>query len=163
MRQLHWPARAALFACLGLFLCLAAPAQTIKVGPKPPDKNKGSLESRIADVSKVKEEDVVKVLKAIGPVVTDKIKNGESVDIPGLGSFRVVRLEAHKDLVNGRPAKIAAHKYVEFLPVGGMNEAANSENAVPSESVPGFEYVPLPNSAIGLRTENTRMPNIRSR
>ena len=162
MSKLRWPVRAMLFSCLGLFLCLAAPAQTIKMS-KAPEKKKATLEGRIAEISKVKEEDVAKVLKALGPVVTERVKNGDTIEIPSLGTFRVVRVEEHKDLVNGRPAKIAARNYVEFVPSGGMNDAANSETAVPSTSVPGFEYVPIGNRAKEMRTENSRQPNTRTR
>ena len=163
MTKLSWPTRAALFSAFGLVVCLTAPAQTIKVGPRTPEKGKATLESRIAAMSKVSEEDVLKVLKTLGPAVTERVKNGETVEIAGLGVFRVVRVEEHKDLVNGRPAKIPARNYVEYLPAGPLNDAANSEKAVPALSVPGFEYVPIANEARGLRTENTRSPGIRTR
>jgi nucleoid DNA-binding protein len=163
MSKLGWPTRAALFSALSLAACLTAPAQTIKIGPRPPDKTKASLESRIATISNIPEENVVRVLRALGPAVSERINHGETVEIPGLGVFRVARVEEHKDLVNGRPATIPAINYVEFLPAGALNDAANSEKAVPAVSVPGFEYVPIPNEARGLRTENTRTPGIRTR
>ncbi len=165
MIKLGWPTRAALFCILGFVLCLTAPAQTIKIGPRPPEKGKAkpTLESRVAAMTKVSEEEVVKVLRALGPALAEKINNGETVEIPGLGVFRVVRVEEHKDLVNGRPATIPAQNYIEYVPAGPLNEAANSEKAVPAVSVPPFEYVLIPNQAIGLRTPNTRTQGIRTR
>jgi nucleoid DNA-binding protein len=166
MSKLRWPGRTALLSCLGLLLCLTAPAQTVKVGANPKVKEGArptTLEGRIAATSKVSEEDVGKVLRALGPAVTERLASGTTVEIPNLGVFRVVRVEEHKDLVNGRPATIPAKNYVEYLPAGGLNEAANSDKAVPAASVPPFEYVLIGNEVPRTRTENTRVPGIRTR
>jgi nucleoid DNA-binding protein len=166
MSKLRWPARAALLSCLGLFLCLTAPAQTVKVGANPKIKEapkQATLEGRIAAMSKVSEEDVAKVLRALGPAVTERLTNGATVEIPNLGVFRVVRVEEHKDLVYGRPATIAARQYVEYLPAGGLNDAASSDKAVPAASVPPFEYVLIGNEVPRTRVENTRVPGTRTR
>lgn len=166
MSKLRWPARTALLSCLGLFLCLTAPAQTVKVGSNPKiveGPRPWSLEGRVAGISKVSEEDVGKVLKALGPAVIERLANGGTVEIPNLGVFRVVRIEEHKDLVNGRPATIPAKNYVEYVPAGGLNEAANSDKAVPAASVPPFEYVLIGNEVPRTRTENTRVPGTRTR
>jgi len=49
--------------------------------------------------------------------------------LQGLGVFRVVRVPEHRDLVDGRPAVIAATNYVDFKPFGGLVDAANAAAA----------------------------------
>jgi nucleoid DNA-binding protein len=173
MQKLRWAARAALFGTLGLFLCLAAPAQTIKVdpgvatNPKVKAENKqtsDTLAGRIAAGTKLKEEDVTKVIAALGPIVRDKLRNGERVELPGLGVFRVVRIPEHKDLIDGRPGTIAATNYVEFLPVSELVDAANSADATPAVTVPPFEFHPLPDQTKSEKVPPLiRMPNVRTR
>ena len=85
------------------------------------------------------------------------------MELKGLGTLRVVRVPEHRDLVDGRPATIPASNYVDFLPAGGLVEAANAPGAVPQDTVPPFQYVPLPDQTKGLRTPEERMPNVRTR
>jgi nucleoid DNA-binding protein len=152
---------AALATALGLVLAFASPAFSDKAAPK--GKEKESLKSKVAASSKLAEEDVAKVLDALGPAIRDKLAAGEVIELPGLGVFRVVRVPDHKDMVNGRPATIAGVNSVEFLPTGGLVDAANNANAVPAETVPAFQYNPLPGQAPGMRVPEDRMPNIRIR
>jgi nucleoid DNA-binding protein len=123
-----------------------------------PKKAKGATTflGRIAEEAQLAEEDVEKVLQAFGPAIRDELAAGKVVEMPGLGVFRVVRIPEHRDMVNGRPAVIPATNYVEFLPVEGVVAAANARTAVPAETVPAFEYTPLPN-----RVPSTKIPNQR--
>src|SRR5437016_823761 len=101
-----------------VLLLLAGPALSQR--PRVPTTYTGNL----AAASKVSEEEVDKVLKALAPIIREGLAAGQTMDIEGLGQFRVVRVAGHKDMVNGRPTTIPAANAVEFLPVGDLVEAA---------------------------------------
>jgi nucleoid DNA-binding protein len=157
MRKRHGWALAALAASLGVVVFASSAFSDNK------SKKEQTLKGSVAASSKVSEENVAKVLEALGPAIRDKLAAGETVELPGLGVFRVVRVAEHRDLINGRPATVNAVNAVEFLPVGGLDAAANAPGAVPAETVPEFRYVPLPDQTPGLRTPEDRMPNVRTR
>jgi nucleoid DNA-binding protein len=158
MRKRNWMALGGLLAAFGLVFAVAAQAQA----PKRATANL-PLSKRLANETKLKEEEVEKVLKALGPAISDALARGQTVDMPGLGTFRVVRVPEHRDLLNGRPATVAGSNNVEFLPVADVARAANTAGAVPAETVPPFEFVPLPDQVKGQRVGSTRMPNVRTR
>jgi nucleoid DNA-binding protein len=151
---------------LAAILALVAPALS-QQRPEAPTARRPqgplTLRQRIATESKLSLEDVDKVLKVLGPAVQDMLARGETVDVTNLGRFRVVRIPQHRDMVNGRPATIPAVNYVEFLPTGGVVDAANAPGAEPVETVPQFEYDPLPNQVKGLKSPNSRVPTTRTR
>jgi nucleoid DNA-binding protein len=123
----------------------------------------GPLDKSIATETKLEVDDVNKVLKQLGPAISAKLARGERVEIPGLGTFRVVRVGEHRDMIDGRPGVVAASNYVEFLPVQDIVAAANAPGAVPAETVPAFQYNVLPNQTPGqkfpgVRTPSTRVP-----
>jgi nucleoid DNA-binding protein len=128
---------------------------------KPPDKT--TLEGRIMQYSKLKEKETNKFMQALGPAIRDLITAGHQVQVPGLGTFRVVNVAAHRDMVGGRPATIAAVNRVEFIPSGEVAAAANNADVTPAESVPAFQYTPIPGRDPGMKVGNTRAPNVRSR
>jgi nucleoid DNA-binding protein len=154
MSRHHWW-RWALIATLGAIL-VASPAQS----QRPPGQ--ATVARAVSNKTKIAEKDVAKVLEALAPVIREKLSNGETVEVPGLGTFRVVGIPAHKDLVKGRPATIEATNSVEFVPFVELVRAANSADAVPAVTVPEFEFDPLPNQTKGLRTPNIRAPNVRT-
>ena len=123
----------------------------------------GSLKGQIAANTKLEEADIEKVLRELGPAISARIANGDRVDLPGLGTFRVVRVPEHKDLVDGRPATIAAVNYVEFVPEQGLVNASNAPGAVPSVVVPPFEYHPLKNQVPSQKVPDNRVPSTRIR
>jgi nucleoid DNA-binding protein len=157
MRKPHWLALGALVAALGLSFTVTSSAQP----PRPPERL--PLKAALAKKTKLSEEDVTKLLEALGPIVREQLANGETVELPGLGTIRVVRVPEHKDLVQGRPATITAVNNVEFLPVGEIVQAANAPGAVPAVTVPAFEYDPLPGQTRSQRAPYVRMPNDRIR
>src|SRR5258708_398917 len=53
-----------------------------------------SLIQRIARKSKVNEQDTEKVIRFLGPAITEELANGKTVVIEGLGTFRVVQVPA---------------------------------------------------------------------
>src|SRR5712692_6963234 len=120
MRQSQWIALFALVAGMALLLGLAKPA----LSQRPADPPQ-TLKGRIVTATKLPEADVQKVLTALGPAIRDHLRTGAQIDLPGLGTFRVVRIPEHRDLVAGRPATVAASNYVEFLPTGDLVNAAN--------------------------------------
>lgn len=159
MRNLH---RGAAVGVLAAVLAFAAPGLSEKSAAGEKDKPT-SFTGRIAADAKVPEEEVARVLAALGPAVRDQLAQGDRVELPGLGVFRVVRIAEHRDLVGGRPALIAANNYVDFTPAGGVADAANAAGAVPQATVQPFEFNPLPGQTKSQHVPNERMPNVRTR
>jgi len=157
MRKRHVWSLPALAASLGMVVFASSAFSDNK------SKKELTLKGSIAASSKVSEENVAKVLEALGPAVRDKLASGQTVELPGLGVFRVVRVPEHRDLVNGRPATINPANYVEFVPAGGLDAAANAAAAVPAETVPEFRYEPLPGQTPSMKLPDERMPNVRTR
>lgn len=155
MRKHHSWSLAALGATLLLTLVLADPAQS----QRPALPQEPTLAGDIATRSGVKEADVAKVLQAMGPAVTQRIAAGQTVELQGLGTIRVVRIAEHKDLVDGRPATIPAVNNIDFVPTGNLTNAANAANAVPAVTVPAFQYNPIQNRVPSTRVPSTRIPS----
>src|SRR5438132_487189 len=131
---------------------VTTPAQTPR--PNQPE----TLQQKIARLAKLKEEDADRFFQALGPAIREELSKGKTVSLPGLGTFRVVRVAEHKDLRNGRPTVIPAVNTIEFLADGELGAAANSETAVPAETVPDFHYITLPNQTPGQKLPRTRTP-----
>jgi nucleoid DNA-binding protein len=179
MRKANWVGVAILIGTTGLVLGQPAPQPA---PPQPPANPQpapmqaervtrfgqginvlpGTLKGRIAVSTKLPEADVAKVLDAVGPAIRDLLGRGQTVEVMNLGTFRVVRVPEHRDLVDGRPATIAGTNSVEFLPTGAFAAAANQPGVKPAETVPPFEYNPLPDQTRGLKTGSTRAPNART-
>ncbi|HKI33836.1 MAG TPA: HU family DNA-binding protein [Gemmataceae bacterium] len=139
MHKRPWLALAALAGTLGGFVAIEAPAQSQK--PRAEE----TLGQRVARESKLSEDQVARVLKALGPAIRAELTKGNTVSLPGFGTFRVVRVAEHKDMEagTGRVLRVPAKNTVEFLAGEGLAEAANSATAKPAETVPAFEQVPL--------------------
>jgi nucleoid DNA-binding protein len=160
MRKIQFGARAGLLALVGLMAVVAASAQA----PEAPKKQ--TLEGRVATASKQKRDTVTKVLKALGPAVAAQLQAGEPVTLPGLGTFRVVRVAAHRDMIGGaggRVIKVPGANYIEFVPTGQLEDAANAPGATPSRTVPGFEYIPNPYQVPALKAESLKVGRTRTR
>jgi nucleoid DNA-binding protein len=176
MRKANWAGAAILVGVAGIVVGQSPAPETSKKGDVPaPQQSKepvrfgaglpnlpNSLNERIAAVTKLPPADVVKVMEALGPAIRDLLGQGQTVAVPNLGRFRVVRIPEHRDLVNGRPATIGGSNYVEFLPTGSFAAAAELPGVQPAETVPPFQYNPLPDQAPGLKTGQTRSPNSRT-
>jgi nucleoid DNA-binding protein len=157
MRKSQWLALCALVGTTGLVLALAEPAKPDKSGEPR------TLQGRIAKATKFTDAQTQKFLRALGPAIRDMLQTGAQVEIPGLGTFRVVRIPEHRDLVGGRPATIPGSNYVEFLPTGDLINTANTPETVPAETVPPFEYIINPYQTPGQKTGTTRNPGTRTR
>jgi nucleoid DNA-binding protein len=160
MRRRPLLALAALAGALGAFVPMEAPAQS-----KPKPRGDETLSQRVARESKLTEEQVNKVFSALGPAVRDQLKKGNSVSLPGLGTFRVVRVAEHKDIEigTGRPLVVPAHNTVEFLATEALGEMANSAGVVPQETVPAWQFNPLPDQTRGQKVGPTRVEGTRTR
>ena len=154
----RWIAGGVFLLALGMTWTLTSQAQPPRAGAVG-----GTLKSQIAKATKLEEADVDKVLKELGPAISARLARGERVDMPGLGTFRVVRIPEHRDLVQGRPATIPAVNYVEFLAGPAVVDAANAPTAVPAATVPAFEYNPVPYQTPGQRVPDERVPSTRVR
>jgi nucleoid DNA-binding protein len=158
MRKSQWIALAALVGVLGLLLGVADPAQS----QRPQDAPR-TIKDRIVKETKLKAADVQTMLTALGPAIRDHLRGGNQAEIPGLGTFRVVRIPEHKDMIEGRPTTVGASNYVEFLPTGELVNAANATGAVPAEVVPPFEYIVDPFQTPSMRVGTNRNPGTRTR
>jgi nucleoid DNA-binding protein len=164
MRKANWVGLAILAVTAGLVLGQSGQQQGERVTQLGQGLRTGpsTLKGRIAVATKLPEADVVKMLNALGPAIRDLLGQGQTVEITNLGTFRVVRIPEHRDMVDGRPTTIAGSNYVEFLATEKFAGAANQAGVKPAETVPPFEYNPLPDQTKGLKTSGTRSPNSRT-
>ena len=137
-----------------VLLLLSTPAQF-----KP--QKEPTLLQRVAEASRLSEENADRVLQALGPAIREELAKGKEVSLPGLGRFRVVRVQEHRDLVDGRPAIIPAANRVEFIASDTLDGAANAAGAKPADTVVPFHYIPLPGQTPGQKVGNTRTPPTR--
>jgi nucleoid DNA-binding protein len=160
MRKGQWLALVALLGALGVIMGLTAPVHS----QRPPREE--TLAQRLARSAGLPEDHATKLFNALGPVLREELANGKQVVIPGLGTFRVVRVPEHRDLITGpysQPILVPAQNTVEFLPSGQLVTSSNSAAAQPAEVVPPFQYIPLPGQTPGQKTGRIRVPTIRTR
>ncbi len=156
----------ALAVTMGIVLLIASPALSQK-GPviKEPQSLKKELtfKGKLGKAADISDEKVEKLLKALGPALAAELSSGNRVELAGVGTFRVVRVGEHRDLVNGRPAMIPATNYVEFLPASNMIDASNAPGAKAESSVPRWEFTPVGNEVPTQRQPNVRVPSSKIR
>jgi nucleoid DNA-binding protein len=172
MHTRKWIGLVVLVGVIGLFGLTDAVQSQLVQSPKPQtsatsatSQTPQTLKQRVINLTKLQPKDVDKFLQSIGPAIRDHLKTGETVEITGLGTFRVVNIPAHRDMIRGTgvPVTVAASNYVEFLPSDGLVSAANSAATTPNETVPPFEYIPLPGRDPGMKMGTTRQPTLRQR
>lgn len=161
MRKGHWLALGILLGAIVLTLVTTSPAQSQRIAPR-----EEGLAPRIAKQAGLTEEQANKFLQAIGPAVRAELAAGKTVNIPNLGTLRVVRVPAHRDMIvggreGGTPIVVAGNNTVEFLAAGDLAAAANSVNAVPADVVPPFQYITIPGQMPGMKQGRTRVPQTR--
>ena len=165
MRRGQWLALGTLLGAMLLVLAWTTPVQSQKA-PADKDKKEGGLALKVARGAKMSEQEANRFLQALGPAISSELAAGKTVNLPGLGTFRVVRVPEHKNMTvggrnGGTPFVVPGANTVEFLADGGLKTAANSATAVPAEVVPPFEYVPLPGQTPGQKTGRTHVPSRR--
>ncbi len=116
---------------------------------------------RVARYAEIKDKDAERCINAIGKALVEDLKKGKTDALPGLGSFRIVRVGDSKDLVNGRPVSVPAYNIVEFSPEDGVSDAANADNVEAARFVPAFRYNILPGQTPGQKMPSSRMPSSR--
>jgi len=148
----------------GALLSHAAAQTQVQVTPQPRviPKNETFVQ-RVARYADIKEKDADKCLQVVGRALMEDLRQGRTDALPGLGAFRIVRVDKSKDLVNGRPATIPPYNVVEFSPEEGIADNANLEGVEPAVTVPAFEYRILPGQTPGQKMGSSRMPNSRMR
>jgi len=159
MRRGNWLALGTLLGGLSLGLLFTAPAHSQKA-----PKKEETLIQRLARKAKLSEDNAQRFMDQLGPALSDELKNGKTVIVAGLGTFRVVRIAEHKDMQigTGRPLTVPAINTVEFLAEASLKEAANSDKAQPAETVQPFQYNPLPNQTPGQKVGRTHTPSTRN-
>jgi len=161
MRTQRWLALGTLVGGLSLVLALTTPAHSQKAPDKKKPATDETLTERLARGAKLTEPQATQFFNAFGPAIREELSRGKSVSVPGLGTFRIVRVEEHRDLQNGRPVVVPARNTVEFLASDDLAGAANSAAAKPADTVPPFQYIPLPGQTPGQKTPKTRVPPAR--
>jgi nucleoid DNA-binding protein len=157
MRSKGWLGLATL---LGAFLVLV---WTVPVhSQRPPAKGDEPLTTQLAKKAKLTEQQAQAFYNALGPIIRSELSHGKTVELPGLGTFRVVRIAEHRDLAGGRPVLVPARNTVEFLGGGDLEDAANGAGAVPAEVVPPFQYNTIPGQTPGQRVGTVRNPGVRT-
>ena len=150
-------------ALLGLAVLLGAIGLTAEAQVARQQKPAPDLKAGVARIAQLKDTTVERALKAMPDAMVEQLEAGRSVTIEGVGTFQVVRVEAYDDLVQGRPTRIPARNFIEFVPAEKLSLSANAEGVVPARSVQGYEFRVNPNAAPGIKTETRRTPPTRVR
>jgi nucleoid DNA-binding protein len=159
MRKARWLALAVLLATMGL----VAGQSTTKTA-RPKENKEETIPQRIAKETKLTEQQAEKFYNAIGSAIREQLQRGKSVAVPGLGTFRVVRVAEHKDITGGgRPVTIPAFNTVEFVGTLEVSDGVNAEGVTPAETVPPFQYITLPGQTPGQKQGRTHAPSQRVR
>lgn len=186
MRRNRWLA----LGVVGLGLILAAQShsqvqvQQPKFGPQgqPAQPRPGELgqdidksaadglAKKLAATTKLDQKDVLKVLAALGPALTESMSAGQTVQIPGLGSFRLIRVPERRSLVDGQAVVIPTRNVVEFVSDGSVAQATNAQGVTTAGSIPNSQtyilptapFEPLPSRTPESRAPDTRAPSSRS-
>ncbi len=154
MTRIRFIAAGSLIAGLVLGLGVSSFAQT---GRRPK-----TLQDRLARATNLPLEDVDKVLNAMGDAVVQEMSEGKTVNLPGLGTFRLVRQPETRDIHNTRPVIIPAHNTIEFVSATSAENASNGETVRPAEVVPPEHFNVLPGQTPGMKSSGTRAPIIRT-
>ena len=140
-----------------LFIALIGPVRS-----QQPEKEE-SLAQRLARSTELSEQNVEKLLSALGPAIREDLQRGKQVTIPGLGVFRLVRVAEHRELKNGRPVFVPTTNTIEFSANGEAANSVNVPEATPGETVPITHQTVLPGQTPGQKVPRTRVPSTRVR
>ena len=151
---------------LGAFLVLVwtVPVHSQRPQPGPqgqPGKDE-PITTQLAKKAKLTEQQAQAFYNALGPILRSELSRGKTIELPGMGTFRVVRIAEHRDMAGGRPIVVPARNTVEFLGGGELLDAANGASAAPAEVVPPFQYNTIPGQVPGQRVPTIRNPGTRT-
>jgi nucleoid DNA-binding protein len=165
MSSKRWLGLAALLVAF-LVLVWTVPVHSQRPQPGPqgqPAKGDEPLTTQLAKKAKLTEQQAQAFYNALGPILRSELSKGKTVELPGLGTFRVVRIAEHRDMAaGGRPVVVPARNTVEFLGGGELIDAANSASATPAEVVPPFQYIVVPGQVPSQKTGPVRNPGVRA-
>ena len=90
--------------------------------------NKTELIAAIAEQAEISKKDAEKALKAFVDVVTEQLKEGETVQLGGFGTFEVSERAARegRNPQTGKTMKIAACKAPKFKAGKALKDAVNA-------------------------------------
>ena len=90
--------------------------------------NKTELIAAVAEKAEISKKDSEKALKAFIDVVTDELKNGEKIQLVGLGTFEVSERAARegRNPQTGKTMKIEACKAPKFKAGKALKDAINA-------------------------------------
>ena len=90
--------------------------------------NKTELIAALAEQAEISKKDAEKALKAFVDVVTEKLKEGEKVQLVGFGTFEVSERAARegRNPQTGKTMKIAACKAPKFKAGKALKDAVNA-------------------------------------
>ena len=90
--------------------------------------NKTELIAAIAEQAEISKKDAEKALKAFVDVVTEQLKEGETVQLVGFGTFEVSERAARegRNPQTGKTMKIAACKAPKFKAGKALKDAVNA-------------------------------------
>lgn len=86
------------------------------------------LASLLADKSGRSKRFSEDFLREFFALISEQLEAGENVKVKGLGTFRLLRVEARKsvDVTTGQPMEISGHSKVVFTPAKELAEAVNA-------------------------------------
>jgi len=89
---------------------------------------KDQLIKEIMSMAGVTQAEAGKMLKAVEVSITDQLRNGEKVTLPGVGIFSVKERKERmgRNPATGESIKIPAAKSVGFKPVKSIRDSLNS-------------------------------------
>ena len=90
--------------------------------------NKTELVAAMAEKAELSKKDAESALKAFVDVVTDELKDGDSVPLVGIGSFEVAERAAREGInpLTKQPMSIPASKAPKFKAGRGLKDAVNA-------------------------------------
>ena len=91
--------------------------------------NKATLINAIATFGEMTKADADKALAAVQTAISTALANGESVTIPGFGTFSVAERSARqgRNPQTGEPLEIAASRTVKFKPGKTLKDVVQAD------------------------------------
>lgn len=89
--------------------------------------NKGQLQEAISNKAEISKADAGRVLDVIVAEITENLKNGDEVKLPGLGSFSISERSERtgRNPQTGESITIPAAKTVRFKAYKALKDAVN--------------------------------------
>jgi len=88
---------------------------------------KDELVAFVSDRADITKKSAGEAVNAVVEGIASALENGDSISLPGFGSFKVVERSARegRNPATGEKIQIAASKAVKFAPGSGLKERVN--------------------------------------